>query len=313
MNNSIFQTESWAEFKLSTGYSDKYRLDDVLVLDKKLPLLRSMLYSPMVSASQESRLLNQEFISSIRSLATKTNAIFYRLELGVPIDEIRDTRYEIRKLGFRKSFEEMQPEHTLVLDINNTEEDILAQMKPKGRYNIKIASKNQIEIMVSDKPGQELDHFYELYETMARRQNISRRNKAYFEALLEIMSRLGYIRVYNAVATVENKKHVLAAAIICFYGERATYLFGGSSNEHRNLMAPYLLHWQIIKDAKQIGCSEYDLFGVAPNDDEKHPWAGVTRFKNQFGGKRVDLVGSWDLVFKPTEYEIFKFVEKIRR
>jgi lipid II:glycine glycyltransferase (peptidoglycan interpeptide bridge formation enzyme) len=78
-------------------------------------------------------------------------------------------------------------------------------------------------------------------------------------------------------------------------------------------MAPYLLHWEIILDAKKQNLKEYNFLGVAPNEDQNHPWAGITRFKKQFGGYQADILGSFDLPLKPLEYKLFKFAEKIRR
>jgi len=90
-------------------------------------------------------------------------------------------------------------------------------------------------------------------------------------------------------------------------------MFGASSDEYKNLMAPYLLHWEIIQEARELGFEKYDFFGVAPDDDPKHAWAGVTRFKKQFGGEVESIMGSYDLVAKPIQYKLFKLAEKIRR
>lgn len=314
MDNSLFQTPEWEKFKVATGYQGSFRVDDVLVLKKNLPLGRSMLYSPMLSQTQKSKVKSQNFNLKLKSIAQQCNAIFYRAEFDIPlIDNAIEQLSDLQQLGFYKAFEEMQPEHTIVLDISQSEEEILAQMKQKGRYNIKIAERSGVTISSSESRGVELGRFYELYKTMATRQRISYRNKAYFEALLEILGERQYARCYNATVSDSGGEQTLAAAIIGFCNHRATYLFGGSSNERRNLMAPYLLHWQIIREAKAAGFSEYDLFGTAPNDNPNHPWAGVTRFKKQFGGNEIHLAGSWDLVFRPMEYQFFKMAEKIRR
>jgi lipid II:glycine glycyltransferase (peptidoglycan interpeptide bridge formation enzyme) len=278
-----------------------------------------MLYSPLLSESQLSDLKSRSYISKIKSIAQESQAIFYRVEFDSPLDhvaaefEVTNSHFSLHDSCFKKAFEEMQPEHTIILDISQSEADILAQMKQKGRYNIKIAERAGITISSSESRGAELDQFYELYKTMAVRQKISYRNKAYFEALLEILGERQYARCYNATIADSGGEQILAAAIIGFCDHRATYLFGGSSNERRNLMAPYLLHWQIIREAKARGFSEYDFFGIAPCDNPNHPWAGVTRFKKQFGGQEVHLAGSWDLVFRPAEYQLFKIAEKIRR
>lgn len=305
---SIFQSKEWEEFKLATGYAKSYWVEDILVLQKELPLGRTMLYSPMVSGEAATSIMGNElsikgFIDQIRGIAARENSIFFRLELDLP----HDTRPMIlnTEFGFAKSFEEMQPEHTLILDLTKSEGEILAQMKQKGRYNIKIADKNGIRIEKENS----IENFYHLYSETGRRHHISFRGKEYFVNLLDILTRSDYIAVYTAFLG----NLPVASAIVVYSGSQAIYMFGASSDEHKNLMAPYLLHWQIIQESKQKGCEAYDFFGIAPDDNPRHPWAGVTRFKKQFGGEQYDILGSFDLPFRPLEYTLFKIAEKIRR
>jgi len=298
---TIFQTKEWEDFKLQTGWQKSWRVFDILVLEKKIPLLGSMLYSPMISRDQSKLAMQKIFLDQIKKIATDEKALFYRME---SVDETEND-IDPTKSGYIKAFEEMQPEHTLLIDLTKSEEDILAQMKQKGRYNIKIAEKNEVKI---DRGS--VDDFYKLYETMAKRQKISYRKISYFQTLLDIGSAKEYVQVFNSKAADGS---VLASAIIVFYKDTCTYLFGGSSDEQREKMGPYKLHWEIMLEAKRRGCKYYDMFGIAPSDDEKHPWAGVTRFKKQFGGNELTMLGSWDLVLAPMKYKLFKLAEKIRR
>lgn len=302
--SNIFQTPEWAKFKTETGYEKFYEIDGVFVLQKKLPLGRTMLYSPMMSKAQveSGELKVESLIGKVKQIAKENKSIFYRTEFDIASSyNLSPTSYNLIR-----AFEEMQPEHTLILNITKNDEDILVQMKQKGRYNIKVAEKHGVTV----KKSRKVEDFYKLYEQTAKRQRITYRNQQYFQKLLDNLEPKGYAELF--VACAENGQ-VLAAAIISFYNHRATYLFGASSDEMRNVMAPYLLHWKIIAEAKRRGCNEYDFFGIAPDDNEKHPWAGVTRFKKQFGGRQVDLLGSWDLVMRPVEYKVFKLAEKIRR
>ncbi len=311
--NSIFQTKEWEQFKLSTGYQKSYWLDDILILQKDVALSRTMLYSPMVSKAQvESIKLKVEsegFINQIRKIAKENNAIFYRLELDITASMgegiLRQVRDDKNNNIFEKSFEEMQPEYTLTLDLTKSEEDILVQMKQKGRYNIKIADKHKVKVNKSRK----IDNFYTLYKQTAKRQKITFRGKQYFQKMIDLLEPKGYCEVFEA--SVEEK--ILATAIITFYKGQATYMFGSSSRELNKAMAPYKLHWEIIKEAKARNCREYDFFGVAPENMPNHPWAGVTSFKEKFGGERKEKIGSYDLILKPFEYKIFKIAEKVRR
>ena len=313
---SVFQTPEWEKFKLQTGWQKSYRVNDVLVLQKNLPMGRTMFYSPMVDKYQVSSIKYDVFLEKIREIANTNKSIFYRLEINDLKNEANEAIKALEAVNFIKSFEEMQPEHTLVIDLSKTEDEILAEMKQKGRYNIKVAKKHGVSVKESDS----IENFYSLYETMAKRQKISYRNKDYFSKLFDILKEKDYVKVFeatinNEVTTRSNTdtNKTLAAAIVVYYEKRATYLFGGSSQEEKQTMAPYLLHWEIIKDAKQNGFVEYDLFGVAPEDQPKHRWANVTSFKKKFGGDYLELVGSFDLVLRPFEYKLFKLAEKFRR
>ena len=313
---NIFQSNEWEKFKLATGYQKSYRVENILILQKNLPFGFSMLYSPMVG--DESGIWNLEsginnFLKQIKLISKENNSIFFRLELNIPTT-IPNSKFKIlnSRFGFKKAFEEMQPEHTLVLDLAKSEEEILTQMKQKGRYNIKVAEKHGVKVRFSDDLAGVKD-FYNLYEKTAKRHSISHRQKRYFDGLIEIMSQKGYSRVYTAEATIDGKKVSLASAVIIFSEDKAIYMFGASDDQYKNVMAPYLLHWTIIKDCKEAKYNSYDFFGIAPNDNPKHPWSGVTRFKKQFGGEEISIMGSYDLVFKPLSYQLFKIAEKIRR
>jgi lipid II:glycine glycyltransferase (peptidoglycan interpeptide bridge formation enzyme) len=302
--SSIFQTPEWEKFKLETGYQKSIWVEGVLVLVKSLPFGGTMMYSPRVSRSQVEGIRNEAFLEQIAKISAENKAIFYRMEFDFPKEP---NTYHLIPNTFSKSFEEMQPEHTLILDLTQSEEEILTQMKQKGRYNIKIAERSGIQV----KSSKSVDNFYRLYETMSHRQKISYRGKNYFQKLVDILGEKDYILVFDAYSPDSSES--LASAIVVFCGERATYLFGGSSDQNRNLMAPYKLHWEIIKYAKDKGFKEYDFFGIAPEGAENHPWSGVTRFKEQFGGNREDILGSYDLVFNKLKYRAFRIAEQVRR
>jgi len=312
MDASIFQSREWEDFKLATGYQKSHHVSDILVLQKKLPMGRSMLYSPMVSEQQLASIQNtdnriqNDFFAEINKIARENNTIFYRMELNVP----KTTNYKLPITNWTKSFEEMQPENNWVLDLTKSEEEILSGMKQKGRYNIKIAQDAGLTFTTSNlTDSKELEAFYDQYQKTGQRHKIAYRSKQYFTSLLEILGG----KDYALACTVWHAQKPLASGIFILYGESALYLYGGSRDTERNLMAPYLLHWEMIKYAKEKGLKEYNFLGIAPDDDQNHPWAGITRFKKQFGGEQIDIVGCFDLPIKPSEYKIFKLAEKIRR
>ena len=332
--SSIFQTKEWENFKLKTGYASSWWVDDILVLEKRIEPLGSMLYSPMVGANQLSKIRNQEFVNKIRNIASETGSFFYRIEF-----DLETSKFESKEISknwslasgkFAKSFEEMQPEHSLFLDISKSNDELLAEMKQKGRYNIKVAEKHNVKVKVC-----KVSDFFQLYSQMAKRQKITFRQEKYFQNLVDSLDQKGYVKVFGAYAEIKQPKVaddakefgfesnndseaetgeiLLASAIAIFYQDQAIYLFGGSGDDLRNYMAPYKLQWEMIQEAKNRGCKTYDFFGIAPDNNEKHPWAGVTKFKKQFGGFEREILGSYDLIFSPIKYNLFKIAERVRR
>jgi lipid II:glycine glycyltransferase (peptidoglycan interpeptide bridge formation enzyme) len=118
------------------------------------------------------------------------------------------------------------------------------------------------------------------------------------------MANPGFVKLFLAY----QGDKCLAAGLWSFYGNKVTYLHGASDHKSRQLMAPYLLQWEVIKQAKDGGYSYYDFFGI---DAQK--WPGVTRFKVGFGGRVVNYAGTYDLVFKPVKYYFYNLLRKVRR
>ena len=191
----------------------------------------------------------------------------------------------------------IQPPDTVLVDLTATEDEILGRMKSKWRYNIRLAEKKGVEVRRG--AVKDIEIFYDLYKTTSRRDGIAIHNKEYYLDLLErgqsVASKDTRVDLY--IASYQGEP--LAAIITLFAGVEAVYLYGASSNSHRNLMPAYLLQWVAIKDAKAAGCKVYDMYGIPPTDDEGHPMHGLYRFKTGFGGKIVHRPGSLDIPLSP--------------
>lgn len=201
----------------------------------------------------------------------------------------------------------VQVPDTVILDLEKPEEALLAAMKPKWRYNIRLAEKKGVE--VTREGAEALDHFYALYLETARRDGIAIHPLSYYRQLFEA-PRDDSTDLSVWVARYDGKP--IAAIITLFHGGRATYLYGASSGEHRNLMPAYALQWKAIEAAKAAGCADYDFFGIPPDDSPDHPMAGLYLFKTGFGGDIVHRVGSIDYPVAPLVYGLFRFAEKAR-
>ena len=220
---------------------------------------------------------------------------------------------------FRHAAADIQPPDTVLLDLSPGETDILEGMKPKWRYNIRLAEKKGVTVSEARASGDwqpALSKFYELYRETSERDHIALHPESYYRALFELAAREGQgggprfpdLRVWTA----SHEGEALACIITIFWGSQAVYLYGASSNEKRNLMPAYALQWAAIKAAREAGCSEYDFYGIPPTDDPDHPMAGLYRFKTGFGGKIVHRAGSWDYPLRPAAYSAFRAAESAR-
>jgi lipid II:glycine glycyltransferase (peptidoglycan interpeptide bridge formation enzyme) len=172
-------------------------------------------------------------------------------------------------------------------------------MKPKWRYNIKLAIRKGVTVRkgtLNDIPV-----FYRLYQETAHRDGIAIHSESYYRNLLELSASIRisitdctyYPEVTLYLAEYEGT--ALASIITLFTPYEAVYLYGASSNENRNVMPAYLLQWTAICDAKKYGSRYYDLYGIPPSDDEQHPMHGLYRFKTGFGGSLIHRPGSIDV------------------
>ncbi|MFY9484541.1 MAG: peptidoglycan bridge formation glycyltransferase FemA/FemB family protein [Patescibacteria group bacterium] len=323
MPTSFLQSSGWARLKQAQGWQ-VHRLAGFLGLQRDLPLGVKLLYLPelgfrlQASGFKVTGLRLKRLLKEIQKVAKQKRLTVARLEFFTEFDEA-DTKaiaradHFLAKAGLQKSPEEMQPEYRQLIDLTLPEERLLAQMKPKGRYNIKIAKRHGVVVQQIQKSKfknqnyhSSLKDFYKVYEEAAKRDGFTPRPFHYFEQMATHMS--GHVSSY--IASWKGKP--LAAAVIIFWQGRASYLYGGSSSAHRNVMAPYLLHWNIIQDAKAAGLKTYDLLAISPGGVDRHKFSGLRRFKEQFGGRSVRVLGSYDLIVDPLRYKLFVITEKLR-
>ena len=218
-------------------------------------------------------------------------------------------------LKIKKAKTDIQPPDTVILPLEKSEDEIMGQFKSKWRYNIRLAEKKGcvIECMPTSKEADidvAIDVFYSLYETTAKRDGIAIHTKNYYKSLFLLATHYSDLSVRLYVAKYEGLP--LASIITIFYKNEATYLYGASSNENRNLMPTYLLQYRAIMDAKAFGCQIYDFYGMPPCDDAGHPMAGLYLFKTGFGGKIVHRLGSIDAYRSAWRYGAYSLAEEMR-
>ena len=295
----MLQTAWWAKFKETASWVPQ-RLDGVMTLTRNLPFGKSLTYIP------ESP-LDQKTLAVVE--ATKIKAPPGRIFTRFEFFELwtAEKAAALLELGLMKSFEEVQPEYRQWVFLDKPESQILKDMKSKGRYNIKTAERHHLKIGTGIN-NESIQTLHSLYQETANRADFQGRSADYFRRLAQMLSQNNC----GEIVTVSKDNEPLAAVLVSFFGGVASYLYGGSGAD-RTLMASHLAQWETIKLAKKHGCFLYDLLAVAPPDNQSHPYVGITRFKTQFGGQTVRMLGSWDLVHSPFWYSLYRFAEKRRR
>jgi lipid II:glycine glycyltransferase (peptidoglycan interpeptide bridge formation enzyme) len=266
----------------------------------------------------------EAWLKVVDGLAKREKAVFLRVEPGLvengPTGFGMKVDFDWKKAGLVAAHAHYQPENTLVVDLRGSEEDILAQMKAKGRYNIKLAEKKGVEVIevgvgeIGLKEG--VAAFHNLLKETTERDKFGGHTANYYLKMLEI---LGPERAKLYLARYEGE--IIAGVLVTFFGDLAIYYFGASGNRHRNVMAPYLLQWRAMLEAKKRGCRWYDFLGTAPlkegadgefTYDEGHEWAGVTGFKLKFGGEKVDFYPGAEKVYDKLIYWAMKMRKRVR-
>jgi peptidoglycan pentaglycine glycine transferase (the first glycine) len=337
LDGGFLQSEEWKNFQeatgrktynISTSDNDGKLIAFANIIGHKLPVVGDYFYIPRgpIIENFKFQISNfkskpndkiSKFIKDLVGLAKESNVGWIRIEPNGE-GELEFTKNNLPKnINIKKSAVDMQSREILVLDISKSEEDILAQMKQKTRYNIRLAEKKEVKIFVS-REEKYTEEFLRLVKITSERDKITSHPEKYYRKMFEIIPP-EILKLY--IAEYEGK--VIAANLILFFGKTATYLHGASDNVHRNLMAPYLLQWQQIVDAKRAGCERYDFGGIKtqphPNplliEERGNSWIGITKFKQGFApeAKSVQFPGCYDIVLNPFKYNLYRILQKIRR
>lgn len=180
-----------------------------------------------------------------------------------------------------------QPEHTSIIDIARPDDDLMASFKSKTRYNVRLAQRKGVEVARSE----DITAFAALANETSSRHRIQLAPENYYRTLHRLMGPAGVSRLYLA----SHAGKPLAGIMVLRFAGRATYLFGASTRAGRERMPAYLLHWQAMRELRDAGDREYDLWGVPPDDRPDHPWAGLWQFKSGWQGRLVSYAGAFDL------------------
>ncbi|PIS05164.1 MAG: hypothetical protein COT81_02375 [Candidatus Buchananbacteria bacterium CG10_big_fil_rev_8_21_14_0_10_42_9] len=309
-DSGFLQSFAWLKFKRSMGQQSEvymvYNDDDVLVATglfilQPLPFSQNYWYCPrgpvfLKDLSDQERLeFFDAMIKNVISLSQKTHSSFIKIE--------PDKKINLPPMWHQSA--DVLPRQTLILDLSLPQSGLLKSMKPKTRYNINLAKKHGVTVsQESIKPSAGLKSFWELTQKTNQRQRISSHSQKYYENL----SQLDNIELFTA----HYQGKIIAANLVAFFYDWFIYFYGASDEKFKRVMAPHLLQWEQVLEAKARGKKYYDFWGVSKF---KKSWLGITRFKQGFAPEIefTSYPGVYDLPVNQIKYRTYSLMKKISK
>lgn len=309
-HSQILQSYEWGELKSNFNWSPIYlQVGDgslAMILKRKLPLFNKCFFyiprGPLVDFKDGPKV--KALMRAIGQEAKKHGAVFLRIDPEIVETDLSAVE-TLKKEGFKKAKKEIQPRATFILDLTKSLDDIKAGFENKFRYNIHVAEKNNV-IVEEEKSEIAIEKFYSIYKETCSRQNFIIHPISYYQNIFSILLQKGMGSVFIAYMN----DLPVAGVIVFVFGDRVWYMYGASSQKARSAMPNNLIHWEIIKWAKEKGLKEYDLWGIPTKPKEGHPLWGVYRFKKGFNAELKNFIGAYDLAYNKILYFLFdKIIE----
>ena len=305
---------SWIKEVILSEDKDGNIRGSLCVWIRKIPIFGNIMYSargPVCDIYDEEVI--KDLVEGANALAKKYKAFVLRVEPDI-LKSDEEFRTIISRNGFKikddgKDFkDEIQPRFVFRLDLKGkTEDQVFAEFHQKTRYNVRLATKKGVVIKEGTK--EDLKDFHNIMVVTGERDNFIIRSLSYFEKMYDELVPKGHMKLLMAY----HENEPIAGIIPIMYGNKVWYLYGASSNRHRNLMPNYLLQWTMIQEAIKRGADMYDFRGVSGVVDESHPQYGLYRFKKGFNAEFTEFIGEIYLPYKPLVYKSYKFAEKTFR
>jgi lipid II:glycine glycyltransferase (peptidoglycan interpeptide bridge formation enzyme) len=307
------QTYEWGQFREKTGTKVIRRgfFDKNTIVSGFQLTIHSIPKTPWtIGYLPKGDIPTKEMIAELARIGSRERCIFIQLEPNV----ITNNKDALCGLGLVNSAHPLFTKYTFILDLTQTEEDLLKHMHHKARYNIKVAQKHQVEI-VEQNSLQAFSEYWQLMEETTKRQKFYAHSQKYHETAWKLFNAAE--NKNNALVShlflAKYKGKVLAAWILFVCKDTLYYPYGASSNEHREVMASNLLMWEAIRFGKEKGLKKFDMWGaMGPDPSPNDPWYGFHTFKQKYGGQHVEFAGSFDLVIDPVLYAGYKAADKLR-
>src|SRR5271157_5092061 len=258
--------------------------------------------------------LRNRVVDDLQSFTKKQDAIFLKIDpdvvLGTGVPQSEGAREDnggqavmsdLKCRGWRYSSDQIQFKNTVLIDLSSSEDEMLALMKQKTRYNIRLAEKKGVTVRVGTQS--DLPMLYKMYAETSVRDGFVIRNEEYYQTVWQTFAQSSEPNAEPLIAEVNSE--AVAAIFVFYFAGRAYYVYGMSRETHREKMPNYLLQWEAMKHAKSRGCSVYDLWGAPDEFNENDSLWGVFRFKEGLGGEVIRTLGAWDFAPNPLGYRMY--------
>lgn len=293
LGTHLVQTQDWGNFKTLMG-TKSIRVGDIQFTKHKIPLLNYYIaYAPRVNFFKQ----NFKWEELIK-VAKDEKCAFIRFDVPNILMWDKRTDNETKILSTvkrfcKKSSQSTFAKYNVLLDLSPPEKVLLANLKPKTRYNVKLSTRKGVSVRFENSQ-KGVAIFNKLHRETANRDRFLRHSDDYYQKVYEVFSKKK--KTYILVASFNNEP--LVAWMLFIHNKTLYYPFGASSSKHRNLMASSLVAWESIRLGKNSGCKVFDMWGAT--NDEKDNWWGFTRFKLGYGGQLVKYIDSYDFIINPT-------------
>lgn len=299
MKPHFLQSREWEEFQKAEGFEifrEKGKNFEFMAILKPTSL-GNYLFLPYGPTLKDKKSLKSA-ISAIKKLAKENYCIFARIEPTIPFSAA-----EMKKFGAKKSHH-IDPEHTWVLDLPKTDEEIyqiIGKNKARAHRNRKI---KEISLRTSKNPA-DMKFFFKFYESVAEKDNFQTNERKYLENQLKFDFATLYIAEFQGKPI---------GATIMYTGKDACYYaYAGADYEFRKKEAGAILLTQMLMDARAAGKKIFDFWGITTSENPKDPWYGFTKFKKSFGGRQIDYAGTYDIPINRKKYAIYSLLRPINK
>lgn len=301
---NFLQSKDWAKMNKLIGHKVYTHPCLMIVKDAKRGRYLEVPGGPLIN--WHSRVLTEKVFKGIKAVAEKEECVFIRVR--PQLLDTKENRELFASLGFRIAPMHLHAEHTVIIDLAQDEETLLANMRRQTRYEVRRSIKQGI-IVEKSCSEEVFKEFHQIQADTAARQHFVPPSE---RELLAEHEAFGENAVIYIAKTAEDKKPI-AYGLILKSGDEADYFEAASTELNRKLPGAYALQWQVMRDLKSEGFKRYNLWGIAPPNQPNHRYAKVTTFKTGFGGEIVTYLPAHDLVLSPKKYKLNLLVETIRK